>query len=440
MAHVSEETLRRLAAGAAGEVEIERLAQHALVCQSCYALAAGHLADMATHLKREGPLKALVELIRLESEKVEETLLARADWSSFRGLTRKAQKDRVIQSRACHSRAFLEVLLAELRSTTSSREESEFLASLASLAVQGMDARKYTAELKNDLLGGVWTEVANARRRSAERHHAVAALRRAEQYLAEGTGNQLPKARALSIAASLKAEEGHISEAVALLEQCRLVYETCRDWPLVARTLVHTAYFLADSEPKRGLECLDRADPLIPAEDATLRWLAATLRTECLIEAGQVAQALLVFQQSESLLDAQTRPNARLRSKFTAARLLEALGHAKEAECLFEEVIASGLEHEWYHLAFLDFLYLLGFHVRAGAVEKAVEVSRRALAQLDLLELGHDQLRVVWTQLMDAAERQALTSQSLAVAQNYLWVYWKHPAPKMPGFTSGSSK
>jgi hypothetical protein len=155
MVHVSEETLRRLAAGAAGEVEIERLAQHALVCQSCYALAAGHLADMATHLKREGPLKALVELIRLESEKVEETLLARADWSSFRGLTRKAQKDRVIQSRACHSRAFLEVLLAELRSTTSSREESEFLASLASLAVQGMDARKYTAELKNDLLGGV---------------------------------------------------------------------------------------------------------------------------------------------------------------------------------------------------------------------------------------------------------------------------------------------
>jgi hypothetical protein len=103
-------------------------------------------------------------------------------------------------------------------------------------------------------------------------------------------------------------------------------------------------------------------------------------------------------------------------------------------------VIAEGLEREWYKDAFLDFLYLFGFYVRTGATEKAVEVTRRALAQLDLLELGHDQLRLVWTQLRDAAERQALTSQSLAVARNYLQVYWKHPAPKAPVFTSGSIK
>jgi len=345
MAHVSKETLRRLAAGDAGEAEVERLAQHALACQPCRALAASHLADMAARAKREGPLKALVELTRLESEKAVEALLARADWSSFRGLSRKAQKDRVIQSRACHSWAFLEVLLAELRSA-SSREESEFLASLASLAVQGMDAKKYPAALKNDFLGGVWTEVANVRRRGAEWQQAAIALRRAEQYLAEGTGSPLPKARTLSITASLRAEQGHLSEAVALLERCRQIYETSRDWPLVARTLVKMAYVLVDVEPERGLALLDKAVPLIPPEDATLQWLAATLRTEGLIETRQVAQALMAFQSAESLLDAQTRPNAKLRSTFTAARLLEALGRAQEAERLFEEVIAGGLEQE----------------------------------------------------------------------------------------------
>jgi tetratricopeptide (TPR) repeat protein len=431
MSHVSKETLRRLAAGEAGETEVERLAQHALVCQSCRTLAAGHLADMTALAKREGPLKALVETIRLESEKAVEALLARAEWSTFRGLTRKAQKDRVIQSRACHSWAFLEVLLAELLSA-SSRDESEFLASLASLAIQGMDAKKYSAALRNDFLGGVWAEVANARRRAAEWQHAAAALRKAEQYLAEGTGNPLPRARVLSVDASLRAEQGHLSEAVALLEQCCRIYETSKNWPLVARTLVQMAYVLVDSEPERGLTLLDKADPLIPAEDATLQWLAETLRTEALIETGQVAQALMTFQRATSLLEAQTRPNARLRNTFTAARLLEALGRAQEAERLFEAVIAEGLDHEWYRDAFLDLLYLFGFHIRAHSPEKAVEVSRRALAQLDLLELGHDQLRAVWTQLMDAAERQALTSQSLAVARNYLRVYWKHPAPKMP--------
>ena len=80
-----------------------------------------------------------------------------------------------------------------------------------------------------------------------------------------------------------------------------------------------------------------------------------------------------------------------------------------------------------------------GFHIRAGSAEKAVAVCQRALAQLDLLELGHDQLRAFWTQLRDAAGRQALTSQSLAMARSYLRVHWKHPAAKVPVLTSRSN-
>ena len=102
-------------------------------------------------------------------------------------------------------------------------------------------------------------------------------------------------------------------------------------------------------------------------------------------------------------------------------------------------MIAGGLEREWYKDAFLDFLYLFGFHIRAGATEKAVAVCQRALAQLDLLDLGHDQLRAMWTQLRDAAGRQALTSQSLAMARSYLRVHWKHPAAKAPVLTSRQS-
>ncbi len=437
MAHVSKEALWRLVTGKAAEIEAEMLAQHALTCQLCRALVAGHIEDIAARVTREGPLKALVELTRTDSEKALDILLARAEWSSCRTLTRKAQKDRVIQSRACHSWAFVEVLLVELRSA-SSWEESEFLANLATLAVQGMDARKYPTALKNDLLAGVWTDVANARRIATEWNHAAVALRKTEQYLSAGTGNPLPKARVLSITASLREDQGYPSEAVALLEQCRQIHETSKDWSLVARTLVQMAYVLIDQEPERGLTLLDQASPLIPAEETTLRWLAATLRTEGLIETGQVAQALIAFQWAESLRDFQTRPDAKQRSTFTAARLLEAMGRTPEAERLFEEVIAGDLHHERYHTAFLDFLYLFGFHIRAGSSEKAVDVCWRALAQLDLLELGHDQLRVVWTQLKEAAERQAMTHQSLAMARAYLRVHWKHPAPKAPVFIAES--
>jgi len=240
----------------------------------------------------------------------------------------------------------------------------------------------------------------------------------------------------LSITASLREDQGQPDEAVALLEQCKQIYETGREWPWVARTLVQMAYCLIDREPERGLTLLDQASPLIPPEDSGLRWLAATLRTEGLIETRQTAEALMAFQQAESLLVLQTRRDAKQRSTFTAARLLEALGRAQEAESLFEEVIAGDLHYENYHTAFLDFLYLFGFHIRAGSAGKAVDVSRRALAQLDLLALGHDQLRGVWTQLREAAERQLLTRHSLAVARAYLRVHWKHPAAKAPVFTA----
>ena len=90
MAHVSKEAFRRVAAGEAGEFEVERLAQHALSCQPCRALVADFVEDMVPRAKREGALKALVELIRLEREKALEDLVARAEWSSFRSLTRRA--------------------------------------------------------------------------------------------------------------------------------------------------------------------------------------------------------------------------------------------------------------------------------------------------------------------------------------------------------------
>jgi tetratricopeptide (TPR) repeat protein len=292
--------------------------------------------------QQEGPHKTFVPVAELTKTKAVEALLARAAWCEIRALPRRAQQDRVAQSPACRSRAFLQVVLADLRSART-QAETEFLASLAISAIRGMDSKQYPVPLKNDFLAGVWIEVANTRRIATDWHHAAAALRKAEQYLAGGKGNSHPKARALSIAASLGAEQGQLSEAMALLERCHQIYETSKDWHLAAHTLVQMAYVLVDSEPERALTLIDKADPLIPADDAALRWLAATLRTEGLIESGQIVPALLAFQWAESLRAAQTRPDASLRSTFTAARLLELQGRAQEAEMLFEEVICRRL-------------------------------------------------------------------------------------------------
>jgi len=123
-----------------------------------------------------------------------------------------------------------------------------------------------------------------------------------------------------------------------------------------------------------------------------------------------------------------------MRSNYTAARLLEALDYIGEAEQLFESVIAEAFEREAYREAFLDILYLFGFHIRQGATDKAVALCQFAITQLDLLSVGHEQLRKVWVELREAAKRHAVTLESLAEVRGFLQVHWKHPADKAPRF------
>lgn len=430
MAHVSREELLRVSD--AEPAEVERLASHLADCRLCRALGASLLEGGGTPARRNTLLKPLLELARFERETVIGHLLARAEWAELQRLPRGAQKARVIRSRSCHTSAFLDVLLASLRSN-GAKHDSELLSSLALLAAQGT---KTTPAYKNDLLATIWIETANARRVSGEWNHAQAALLRAEKVSAAGTANRYVKARWLSIAASLRSDQGERGEAMSYLEECRRTYEQRGEWPWVARILIQMAHSIVDDDPGRGLVLLDRAEVLTPAAESTLWWLLESLRTECLITLNRVEEALRAFERAELLRAFHDRPNARLRATFTAARLLEACGRAREAEILFDEVVTGDLEHGLHKDAWLDLLYLVGFHARQSAPERAVAATLRTLGEIDRQEvILHEQLRAVWAQLIAAARAESLDQRMLAEARQYLKAHWKHPAPAEPVFS-----
>lgn len=362
--------------------------------------------------------------------KLIEPLLARALWSRIRHETRRNQQDLVAKLPECHTNTFADLLLAQLRAARS-RDETEFIASLALRVAEGM-ADPAAAQ---EFLAQVWIEVGNVRRLAAEWNLARTALQKADEQLARSLHAPLIRGRMLSVAASLCADQGQIAEALAILDECRTLYEREKAWSLVARTLVQVAHLLVDHDPTRALGLVEKSLPMIPANDPVLRWLAESIRTESLIEMGEVGQALQAFQIAESLRFSHARADAGRRSDFTAARLLEALGHLREAEQLFEAVIAETFEHEAYREAFLDILYLFGLHLRQGETEKAVALCRFATAQLDLYDVGHGQLRAVWLELMEAAKRRIVTVESLSEARKFLQAHWMKPAPKSPRFS-----
>ncbi len=88
--------------------------------------------------------------------------------------------------------------------------------------------------------------------------------------------------------ASLAQALGHSNGGAISPGGCEAIYEELCNWALLARTLIQAVNILAGSEPEKGLlVLLDRALPLIPAEDPSLRLSAEMLRVECLIEALQ---------------------------------------------------------------------------------------------------------------------------------------------------------
>jgi tetratricopeptide (TPR) repeat protein len=436
-AHLSETELLR--AAGAGAAEVERMAHHLGICPGCRALAARCLEERALPVKREAPLRMLLDLAAFERRAAVARLLARAEFVDLRRQKRVVQKERVIRSRACHTPELVELLVTAVR-VPRPRDEAEFLSSLAMLAVGRMDEKRHPAAFKNDLLGTIWTETGNARRIHGEWPHAKTALERAEHHLDLGTGNPALRARWLSITASVQNDQGAREGAMASLEQCRLIYEALGDWPLLSRTLVQMAHCILDHDPAEGLALLDLAGVCIPREDPTLHWLAESNRAECLITMGRVEDALAAFGEAERLRPLQQRPDGGVRAIFTAARLLEALGRRSEAETLFDEALAGDLEQGYDKHILLDLLYIFAFHVRSGRPDRAAELCLEALAEIERQDkVLHEQLRAVFLRLIEVARGEGLSDGMVEEVAEYLRAHWRYPAPAAPDFASGSA-
>ena len=436
MSHLGQEAMRRVLGGESGPREAESAAEHIVSCDRCRALAGTVIDELRAEspgLRGEGPTQLVFDIIGRERQWGVESLAAIAEWAELRRMpSRRSQRDRVRMAKACHTIAFFNLVLGELKEE-SSWDEAEFLAGLALLTIEAMSHRQQISQASgSDLQAEVWTAVANARRRAAEWKRTHQALDNAERHLKDGTGDPRLQAGLLSITASTLAEEGHVSQALAALERCRAIYEDLSEWALLARTLVQRANFLVETEPAKGLVALDRAAPLIPAEDSYLTLLAELLRVRCLIELQKPTEALQAYRRCTRLLIANPRIRLRIRGRFTGAQLLDALGFKQQAERLFDEVVDQDIEHELYKDAFLDLLYIYDRHVKSGDLEKAARVCRRALTDSALSGIAHEQIRSLWTELLEAAQRQAISQESLIDLRQYLNTHWKHPAATPP--------
>lgn len=432
--HLTHRALVRLFAGEATPAEVDDAVPHLSDCRRCWGLA----AKVVARVKKDGRLVrrpdlrgAVVSLLEEGERRSVERLRARGWWSELKELSPSRQRERIRSVAALQTLEFFEVVLEESeRLGRSDPHSGEQQALVAQALAELLTTRRYPEPLTRDLQAQALAVVANCRRLAADWQGSHAAISEARSHLERGSGDPLPRARLLSIYASLCSDTGHLEKALSLLARAASLHRAAGDREGLARVAVQEASTLFAGG--RADEAMARAeDALTLRVDSRLEMLARSIVTESLILLDRPSEALRSFTATKPLYE--QFPDFHLRVAYLEACLLDALGCAREAEKLYRDVAAGNLEAEQYKEAFRTLLTFFESLYKRGALEKAAGVCEDAL---DIFEktgaAGHAQMAQLWRDLLALVRSRALTEAHLSSARHYLVRHWGAPAARAP--------
>lgn len=425
----------RVFAGSAFQGEEEHAARHLVGCDVCSALAAEVVADLAARqalAPGKRSVRVLADLLREKEETLVRSLQAKTWVEVVRALPEAEQARAVRDWKDLRSRSFLEAVIEEAAARAiQDPEEGEDLARFGLTVADALEKNQLGPRVLGDVRSELWAVIANARRLRADWQGSSTAIQEARLSLATGTGDLHAEARLLSVEASLLTDLGRREPAVSLLKQARSIYVTLGDQQLVARTLLQAANTLTDVDPQQAYEVAGEALGLLDRDEAKLVMMARSIRIECLIELGEIRQALFAFQAVRSRYVQFSEDRIQLRVLFIEARLLEGFGKTREAERRYEQVIRGFWNLRLYKDSLLDRLYLFAFHFNRGALVKAERVCKVGLKQLASID-AHPQMKSVWAELLTSLQTGALDAQALHAVRSYMVLHWRVPAEHSP--------
>jgi tetratricopeptide (TPR) repeat protein len=259
--------------------------------------------------------------------------------------------------------------------------ESAKAAELAELAIalsQGLDARRYGAELVNDFKATSWACLGEVLRSRADLRGADEAFTVAETLLMNGTGDVLEEARLLELKAALRRDQLRLEEAHALLDDALAVYRQFRDFHQVGRALVQKgSVYGAANEFEPAIRWLRKGLGLIdPTRERRLELSARHSLMLYLHESGRDQEAWFLLKASRPEFVEHGGELLKLRLRWLEGKIQQSLDRLAEAEEALVEsrrgLVEQGAGFE-AALVCLDLASLYAAQSRAGEMRCLVE-------------------------------------------------------------------
>jgi tetratricopeptide (TPR) repeat protein len=256
--------------------------------------------------------------------------------------------------------------------------KAEELAELVIALSQGLDARRYGAELVCDFKAKAWACLGEVLRSRTDLRSADEAFVVAEKLLASGTGDVLEEARLLELKATLRRDQLRLDEAHGLLDDVLAVYRQFRDFHQVGRALVQkgSVYGAANEfEPavrwlRKGLGLID------PTRERRLELSARQSLMLYLHESGRDQEAWFLLKASRPEFVEHGGELLKLRLRWLEGKIQQSLERFAEAEEALVEARRGFIEQGAGFGAALVCLDLAGLYAaqsRAGEMRHLVE-------------------------------------------------------------------
>lgn len=426
--HVSRELLVRVFTGQGTPSEIRSAKEHVPGCKPCWLLAAGALAEArrnGTLPKHAGSVAALITLLDDMTGAAVARHVARGKWMTLLKLSPARMLERVRKVEAMQETEVVEAALEEAESCIGSDPvAAEDAAERALIILENLPSTRCRPPEARALKARAMAEKANSRRACGDWDGATSQLTRARELAREGIGGESLETRLLSIEASLAFDMGRLEACLPILRMAEAIVRRTNDRSGLGRLQVKSASALAEGgRAEEALALAREAMENLGPQEIRLRFLAQFIITDCLLTLNQAPEALLEFEDFHELYLECKTPVNRLMYRALEARLLDALGHVREAEGIFVEVAEGYEKREMYRAAILVRLALFEAVFKRGSFQKAATICQETIAVLHDSP-AHPKMAEAWRTLLDLTRRNAVTHFAISELRTYVTRHW----------------
>lgn len=284
------------------------------------------------------------------------------------------------------------------------------------IAGGGADAREAA-----DLRSRAWAELANAHRVNDDLAEAEAAMLRAVELQAEGTGSLTLLARLADLSASLLCDQRRFAEAFRLLDTAYGLYRQYGDPHDAGRILIMKGLYTGyTGNPEEGLQLLAQGLASIDHERDS-RLVFYTLHNILLfrVELGELEAASRQLQRMRPLYARHAGPIELAKLRSIEGKIAAGLGDYAAAEALFREVRRDLDKAGLGYQAALISLDLAAVCLRLGKKAEVRRLVAEMVATFRAVGVEREAMAAM-LMLADAVENDQTTLELLALVSGVL--------------------